>query len=197
MALKKNPKISEVKDYYEKFVNYRENREGNARVKALLRFIDRELAGKNYNSAIDIGCGAGITTEHLLTHANGVVGVDLSDERISVAKANGKARYLQIDYSGASIEQVLHEPFDVACVFDCLEHILPERRDRFLENVYNSFTEKVLVSIPEPENLKYLRENRPHLLQIVDEPIYDKDLSRFTILEKINMGIYIYYVLGK
>ena len=74
---------------------------------------------------------------------------------------------------------------------------LATEREKFLKNAYNAFTDKMLISIPEPENLKHLRETRPHILQVVDESIYDKDLSMFKIIEKIYHGIYIYYVLGK
>ena len=197
MGLQKDPSIEDVKIYYNKFIQYRTNREGNSRIKALYKFIDSQVAGKNYQSAIDIGCGEGLTTEWLLRHVPNVVGVDISEERIAVAKANGKANYLQMDYSSDAVRQVLHEPFDLVTVFDCLEHIIPERRKTFLENIERSFSCEVLVSIPEPNNLKHLRETRPEILQVVDEPIFDEDLSMFEIIEKIPKGIYVYYVLGK
>jgi 2-polyprenyl-3-methyl-5-hydroxy-6-metoxy-1,4-benzoquinol methylase len=197
MSLQKDPSIEDVKSYYNKFIQYRTNREGNSRIKELYKFIDSQVAGKNYQSVLDVGCGEGLTTEYLLRHVPSVVGTDLSEERISICKANGKANYLQMDYSSDAVKQVLHEPFDLVCVFDCAEHILPERRKTFLENIYRSFTEKVLVSIPEPNNLRHLRETRPNILQIVDEIIFDEDLSMFEIIEKIPKGIYVFYVLGK
>ena len=194
MALKEYPTIDDVKNYYEKFVNYRHSTEGNSRVKQILKFIDSRIKYKNYQSALDIGCGAGIITEHLKKSIHTVIGIDISEERIKLADSRGTAIYYQDDYSR---DNIAIQKCDLVIVCDCLEHILPERRKTFLKNVYNSFNEMVIVTIPEPNNLKHLRETRPEILQIVDEPIYDEDFDKFIIKEKITKGIYVYYVLGK
>lgn len=195
MGLKENPTIDEVKNYYEKFVNYRNPADAlkNGRILEIFRFIDDNVANKGYKSALDIGCGAGTNTEYLLRHIPDVTGIDISDERISVAKSNGKAKYMQGDFTEYQGDKV----YDLVCVFDCLEHIRPQDRDKFLSNVYKSFKDLVLVTIPEPIHLQSIRDNNPKILQIVDEPIFDEYLDRFTIISKKIKGIYTYYILGK
>ncbi|MBE3086027.1 MAG: class I SAM-dependent methyltransferase [Bacteroidetes bacterium] len=189
--------VAEVKEYFEKRTLHHEAyfTTKNARIVELISFIDKLHEKYDFKSAIDIGCGVGITTEHLRKCAKRVVGTDLADKAIKVAKERNL--YSDVDYIvGDFTELIFAEKFDLVCLFDVLEHILPEHRKEFLKNVSQHCSDIVAVSIPCPDYIVHLKKTNPGVLQIVDEDIRDSDLVDFDILEKYKKGVYVYYVLS-
>jgi len=188
--------VETVKEYYEKRTSHHESYfiTKSSRIAELISFIDRLHEEHNFKSALDIGCGVGITTEHLRRCTKRVVGTDLADKAIKVAKE--RHLYSDVEYLAGDFTKLLfEEKFDLVCLFDVLEHILPEHRKNFLKNVISHCSGIVAVSIPDPKVTARFKETNPGVLQIVDEEIHDKDLVDFIILEKYQKGVYIYYVL--
>jgi SAM-dependent methyltransferase len=69
-------------------------------------------------SALDVGCGAGMFTRLLADRTNHVTGIDLSPLMITCAKERSAA-YLNIDYQGADIMAMPLPPAS----FDCIASI--------------------------------------------------------------------------
>lgn len=190
-----NPSIEDVKNFYEKFVSHLKlDLSGkNARLTAIKKFIDTVVCEYKFNSALDVGCGIGITTEHLLKYIPNVTGIDISEANIEVAKSIGKAKYICQNFCDYDTD----DKFDLICLFDVVEHIRKDDRDDFFSKIYKFCNGIIISSIPNPIKLENLRIKNPKILQIVDEPVYDSDLKMFNILGKIDKGLYIYYKLNK
>lgn len=82
------------------------------------------LKGISFNACLEIGCGTGKNTAWLLTKAEHVTAVDLSDEML--AKAQAKINTEKVQFHQADIMQewkFADRPFDLATFSLVLEHI--------------------------------------------------------------------------
>jgi len=124
-----NPTINDVKKYYESFVSHLKlDLSGkNARLNEIKKFIDNKINGLELRSALDVGCGIGITTEHLRKYISNVTGVDISEANISIAKEKGISNYLCGDFNRLELGK-----YDLVCAFDVIEHIRKGDRESFL-----------------------------------------------------------------
>lgn len=186
--------INAVRDYYNKFTSHlrRDLTSRNGRLSAIRKFLDQHVLQGEYFSALDIGCGVGITSEMIRNYATVVSAIDLSDENIATAK--GVHLYSDVTYQQGDFATAQLGVHDLVCAFDVVEHIRPEARDQFMANMHACCGELALVTVPKPETAKRNQE-RPKILQIVDEVIEDDVFDLFTIKEKVVGGIYVYYVL--
>jgi len=191
------PTIDQVREYYNSKSSYHESYyvSKNSRIEAIYRFIDLILKDKKIETALDIGCGVGLTSEYLSKKINHVTAIDLSEKNIAIAKRKNPdsvVKYLTGDFTEMNLGK-----FDIVCLFDVFEHIRSSYRDMFLENVIDHAVQFILVSVPNPDYLRTIREKKPHLLQIIDNEIRDEDLSMgSSIIKKIPGSIYNYYVLN-
>ncbi len=74
----------------------------------------------------DIGCGGGILTETLAKAGAEVIGVDMLDKSLTVARLHAAQAGLKIDYRQATAEQLAGEEpgeFDVVTCMELLEHV--------------------------------------------------------------------------
>jgi 2-polyprenyl-6-hydroxyphenyl methylase/3-demethylubiquinone-9 3-methyltransferase len=90
-----------------------------------LDWIDQHapLKGKR---AIDIGCGGGLLTEGMAARGADVIGIDLTEKAISVAKLHLFESGLTLDYRLVSAERMADEApdsFDVVTCMEMLEHV--------------------------------------------------------------------------
>ncbi len=89
------------------------------------RFILEKLTTRNPR-ILDVGCGGGILSEALAKEGAQVMGLDLSDTAIQVAKQHARQQKLEIDYRYESVEQIARErpgSFDVVTCMEMLEHV--------------------------------------------------------------------------
>lgn len=90
-----------------------------------LQYINENahLAGK---TVIDIGCGGGILTESMAKLGARVIGVDMSEPALTVAKLHQLESNLQIEYVHTTAEEIAAkrpEQFDVVTCLEMLEHV--------------------------------------------------------------------------
>lgn len=72
---------------------------------------------------LDLGCGAGLLTHDLAKQGHEVIGVDLSEKSLQVARqldSTGRIKYLHADATAVPLEAGL---FDAVCAMDLLEHV--------------------------------------------------------------------------
>jgi SAM-dependent methyltransferase len=89
--------------------------------------------------AIDLGCGTGNYSAYLASIGFDVIGVDISQTAIKIAKENAKKKGLNSYFLVADVLGNLNEikvTFDFAYDWELLHHIFPEKRKKYVENVY-------------------------------------------------------------
>jgi SAM-dependent methyltransferase len=169
------PTTETIKNFYDGYLSHLTK--CNERHQFLFNTFDTfSLKGK---SVLDIGCGTGITTNHLARRSESVVGVDLSPVLIEYAlqfNARPNIRYFVSDI----IDWNWPTRFDIICMVDVLEHIPEDRLGALFYSIKNLSHERteIYVNIPTGDVLRYLHKNRPALPQIVDVP-HDDVLELF------------------
>jgi 2-polyprenyl-6-hydroxyphenyl methylase/3-demethylubiquinone-9 3-methyltransferase len=73
-------------------------------------------------SAMDVGCGAGLLTESLARLGARVTGIDAAPEVIAVAREHATAMGLEIDYRAADVLDVQGQ-FDLITCMEVIEHV--------------------------------------------------------------------------
>jgi len=92
-----------------------------------LNYIKEQCGGSLQGKRIlDIGCGGGILSESLALEGATVVGIDLAEAGLEVAKLHLLESGLDIDYKLISAEELVEseqESFDVIACLEMLEHV--------------------------------------------------------------------------
>lgn len=75
----------------------------------------------NVGSLLEIGCGTGVVLKAIRTEfpETQLVGADLSEDAIAIARQRVAAEFVQFD----AVRVPFRDEFDVVCAFDVLEHI--------------------------------------------------------------------------
>lgn len=88
---------------------------------------------------IDFGCGAGNYAIYLASVGFDVTGIDISPSAIKTAKENAKKKKVKCNFLVADVLGDLDEvkqTFDFAYDWELLHHTYPEKRKKYVENVY-------------------------------------------------------------
>ena len=154
----------------EKFVG------GNPRVHEAWRAIKQTVGNAclTPQSIVDFGCGIGETSWRCsLNWPNAqVCGIDGSAEAISTAQKLFKHK--QLNFANGDLSELKNcDSCDLLLMVDVIEHIDPADREAFFKTVNTILTENGLVflAFPSPQYQQYLRENKPNMIQPVDEDI--------------------------
>ena len=89
--------------------------------------------------AIDFGCGAGNYAIYLACNRFDATGVDLSPTAIQMANENTKKKGVSCYFLVADVLGDLNEvteTFDFAYDWEMLHHLFPDKRGKYIENVY-------------------------------------------------------------
>ena len=90
-----------------------------------LNYID-ERAALRGKHVLDVGCGGGILSESMVRRGANVLGIDLGEAPLSVAKLHALDTQIDIQYRRISVEdlaQEMPEQFDVVTCMEMLEHV--------------------------------------------------------------------------
>jgi trans-aconitate 2-methyltransferase len=135
---------------------------------------------KKDSSILEIGCGIGQVTRliHDFVQSGNIVATDISNEGIAIAQQHiGKSERLKFVVTDMS-EFSLNEKFDFILLPDVLEHIPVEQHDslfKILSGLMHSDS-TMLIHIPHPKNIDYLRIHSPETLQIIDQSLNANEL---------------------
>jgi trans-aconitate 2-methyltransferase len=165
---------SNVKNFYNHFVNYQTKSGLNERIFSLYR----RLVGMGLRSStkiLELGCGIGTLTFLLSKKVKTgyIESVDISDE--SIRHAQSKISNSNIHFSVADIVHYIPkgEQFDFILLFDILEHIPLDLHGELFQNLSNICSKhtKILINIPNPEYIFYDQQYNPTVLQVIDQAI--------------------------
>ena len=89
---------------------------------------------------LDLACGTGRITTHILPHAGAIISVDISEESLRIlGQKAGPCGKLGLVWSDATQLRLLPDAFDLALSTQLLEHLPSiEGRKRFLKSVYTA-----------------------------------------------------------
>jgi ubiquinone/menaquinone biosynthesis C-methylase UbiE len=94
------------------------------------RLYDRLLAeitrGRRFKRVLDVGCGSGLQTVFLANHADEVVGIDIAEEFIELARQRCNEKK-NVSFKVADARKLPFEPGQFDCIFsygDVLSHIV-------------------------------------------------------------------------
>jgi cyclopropane fatty-acyl-phospholipid synthase-like methyltransferase len=175
-------KSEAVKSFYDDFLDARmidyRIRGDNLRLR---RATERVLKYVSPHSAVlDVGCGIGIVTEQMANAAPGgrVWGCDISDRNIWYARETvdmPNLTFLVADVldETAKIRDSIDRQLDVITLIDVIEHIPTEKHTALFETLHALCSDEavVVLTYPSPQYQRYLKEEEPDELQIIDEVV--------------------------
>lgn len=169
----------EVEDFYNTYTEKQKKIGVNIRHRTILKNL-KAIGLQSNSNVIEVGCGIGTVSGLILKHIpNGkFVGVDISNDSIEMAKRihakHNNAEFITNDMSVFSHKTV----FDFIVLPDVLEHIPVEQHSNLFKNLsaVSSPNAIVLINIPEPNCLNWLRKHSPEKLQIIDQSLSMQDL---------------------
>jgi len=88
---------------------------------------------------VDLGCGAGIHAIYFANRGFDVTGIDVSPTAIKIAKEKAEKERVKCNFIVADVLGKLdeiRETFDFAYDWSLLHHMYPEKRKKYVENVY-------------------------------------------------------------
>ncbi|OQW93680.1 MAG: 3-demethylubiquinone-9 3-O-methyltransferase, partial [Beggiatoa sp. IS2] len=91
-----------------------------------LNYIDESAGGLAGKTVLDVGCGGGILSESMATLEAQVMGIDMGEAPLQVAKLHLYESGLKVDYRQTTVEQLASERpahFDIVTCMEMLEHV--------------------------------------------------------------------------
>lgn len=128
--------------------------------KAVLRLVKRHI--EVVGQVVDLGCGPGYFIEHLVNEGIACSGADVSED--SVQELNSRLSKHSLFQCGTVNRGLQDVPFpsasiDVCFFLEAVEHLLPEDRKAYLENIVNALAPegRLVLTVPYSENLDYAK----------------------------------------
>jgi 2-polyprenyl-6-hydroxyphenyl methylase/3-demethylubiquinone-9 3-methyltransferase len=91
-----------------------------------LEWLERVAGGLAGKRVVDVGCGGGILSESMAAAGAHVLGIDLSDKALGVARLHKLESAVAVDYRLVAAEQLAQDSpqaFDVVTCMELLEHV--------------------------------------------------------------------------
>lgn len=91
-----------------------------------LAWAERVAEGLAGRRVLDVGCGGGILAEAMAERGAQVLGIDLSDKALGVARLHGLESGAKVDYRAVAAEALAAETpgaFDIVTCMELLEHV--------------------------------------------------------------------------
>lgn len=171
-----------VKTYYDNYVGRQRNQGITPRHRFILKRL-KQYGLKSNSKVLEIGSGIGTLSELIVKEVkNGYfLGCDISERSIEVCNAELKHSYT--DFLVTDMSNFKSDiQFDFIVFPDVLEHIPESEHALIFQNISKCIHEDsiVVINIPEPKYLNWVRHKRPELLQIIDQSLSMQDLMNNT-----------------
>jgi cyclopropane fatty-acyl-phospholipid synthase-like methyltransferase len=170
----------EVKEYYDNtFKDYQKKVGINIRHRTIFKNL-KSVGLKPNSNVLEVGCGIGSVSHLILKYITegSFVGLDISPESIKVAQ-QFNSFHKKAEFSVNDMSHFTHPTkFDFVVFPDVLEHIPVEQHAFIFETIAKLTTPDavVLINIPEPNHLNWLRIKHPEKIQIIDQALSMQDL---------------------
>ena len=86
---------------------------------------------------LDVGCGEGFYAIYLASKGFEVTGIDISENAIKLAKENAAKQGVKIKFIPMDVAHLdeMNNKFDFVFEWAILHHIMPEQRQKYVENI--------------------------------------------------------------
>jgi len=163
-----------VKSWYNTFSKNQLETGVNLRHHTIMNYL-YEAGFKSNSKVLEIGCGIGTLTGLLFQNLpkGKLVAADISDESIKIAKER-IPNADKIDFYVTDMKDFTYpEKFDFIVLPDVMEHIPVEQHPGLFKTIEKHMHDDsiILINIPHPKALDYIRINTPEKLQIIDQSI--------------------------
>jgi len=169
----------QVKEYYDIFKEHQKKLGINIRHRTILKNL-KNAGLKPDSNVLEIGCGIGTVSHLILKYITqgSFVGLDISSESIKMAQ-QFNAFHKKAEFFVDDMSHFTHKTkFDFVVFPDVLEHIPVEQHANIFKTIgeLTTPTATVIINIPEPNYLNWVRLNDPDKLQIIDQSLSMQDL---------------------
>lgn len=167
-------KQEEIEKYYDGYIK-RQSKVGiNQRHRSILDKL-KTKGLKNNHRVLEIGCGIGTFTSLIANEVTSgtITAMDISGESINHAKRSFDEDNVEFIHADAANFDFKGSRYDVVVLPDVIEHIPIELHEQLFEKLEKVLDDKgfIFIHIPNPYYLQWCHENRPDLLQVIDQPI--------------------------
>jgi len=169
----------QVEEFYNTYKEKQKQIGVNIRHRTILKNL-KKLGLKSDSNILEVGCGIGTVSGLIIKNVpqGHFVGVDISSDSIEMANklysGHKNAQFMVSDMSSFSHKV----KFDFVVLPDVLEHIPVEQHNNLFKILSEVTTPEaiVLINIPEPNCLNWIRKHHPEKLQIIDQSLSMQDL---------------------
>ncbi len=192
---------TQVAAFYDAFVPQQKRAAFNERHQFLFQLmLDCALDSRSH--VLELGCGIGVMTSLVakVNRQGRVVAVDISSASISEAKrCLPDAPHVELVVGDVVDVAVSGGPFNLVTLFDVMEHVPVERHTALFRNVahFMSPDSLLLVNIPNPAYLDYLRQNEPETLQVVDQSLPGDQITACAYSSGLRLRFFFTYSLWR
>lgn len=91
-----------------------------------LEYVEECLGGLEGRRVIDVGCGGGLLSESMAQRGAKVLGIDLAQRSLEVARLHALETHTHVEYRLSSVEELAEghpREFDVLTCMELLEHV--------------------------------------------------------------------------
>jgi 2-polyprenyl-3-methyl-5-hydroxy-6-metoxy-1,4-benzoquinol methylase len=164
----------QIGKWYDDFAEHQVKTSVNLRHYRIMEFLVR--AGlKKQSKVLEIGCGIGTLTGLLARYLRKgeIVAVDISPESVEIARKRlspaSNVRFMVSDMTDFNQTEL----FDFIILPDVLEHIPVDQHRRLFRTLADHMHDNsvILIHIPHPMALDYIRATDPGKMQIIDQSL--------------------------
>ncbi len=187
-----------VSEFYDEFSSFQEKIAYNERHFLMLDKL-LELGLNKTSNVLELGCGIGVVSSLIcrVVKSGKLIAVDISPKSIEIAKKNNATTGAEF-YVGDVTEFKSNEySYDFITLFDVLEHIPIDSHDKLFASIAEHMSEdtKLIINIPNPDYLRYIHDNSPDRLQIIDQPLPLIDILENTQSNELELKFFETYDL--
>jgi len=164
----------QIGNWYDGFAGKQVKTSVNLRHYKIMEFL--VSAGLSRNSRVlEIGCGIGTLTGLLSSYLRKgeILAVDISPESVEIARKR-LSRTSNVRFMVSDMTDFDHtEVFDFIVLPDVLEHIPEDQHRRLFRTLADHMHDRsvILIHIPHPRALDYIRATTPEKMQIIDQSV--------------------------
>ncbi|MHC1731564.1 MAG: trans-aconitate 2-methyltransferase [Bacteroidales bacterium] len=188
----------EIGNWYDGFAGQQEKTSVNLRHYKIMGFLTGAGLTRR-NRVLEIGCGIGTLTGLLAKYLRQgeVLAVDISPRSVEIARKR-LANAHNVMFMVSDMTDFEHPGlFDFIILPDVLEHIPENQHSTLFRMLADHMHDNslILIHIPHPRAIDYLRKNSPDQLQIIDQAVEADSLLRNASASGLTLVNYISYPL--